>query len=164
VGAYFFFAPELFAFVFTKNGKPLKNDNSIPAESERISFLVDGIESYVKDGEDLYSLYGWALITPENNESEEKFVREIVLISDERKYFFPVNSVYRNPGLPSEYVNMEIGLGTLGFNALIAEDVIKPGKYRIGIVFRNTSTDGAFYSDKPARYIVRTPNTFSLDK
>jgi len=162
--AYFLFAPDLYAWAFIKNGKQLKNTGISFVESDRIKFVIDGLESYKKDGEDLYSLYGWALITPENSESEEKFVREIVLISDKRKYYFPVNSGYRNPYLPSVYSDMGIDLDTLGFNALIAEDVVKPGKYRIGIVFRSISTGSAFYWDKPVQYIVRTPNTIGLRK
>ena len=162
---YFFFAPDLFTFVFAKNGKPLKTNQIIPLESDKITFVVDGLEPYIKDGEDLYTLYGWSFIARENsNDTEEEFVREIVLVSDERKYFFSVNPEYRNPGLPSEYVNMGIKLGTLGFRALIAEDFIEPGKYRIGIIFKDASTGTAFYADKPSWYLVRTPNTIELQE
>ena len=159
---FFIFAPDLFSLVFTKNGKPLQTDNAIPAESDQITFAIDGFEPYVKDGEKLYRLYGWAVILPGDSMSTDLFVREIILMSDERKYFFSVKSGYRNPNLPREFANVEVELETLGYSVLIAEDVIKPGKYRIGVVFRNISTGSAFYWDKPAHYLVKTPNTLSL--
>jgi len=161
---YFIFAPDVFTSAFARNGKPLQIDNTIPPESDRITFVIEDLESYVKDGENLYNLYGWALIVPEEVVSTNLFVREITLVSDERKYFFSVKSGYRNPGLQSKFTDAGVELETLGFSVLIAEDVIKPGEYRIGFVFRNISNGSAFYWDKPARYLVKTPNTLSLER
>lgn len=161
---YFIFAPDFFTAAFTKTGKPLQTKGTIPAESERISFVVDDLGSYIKDGEYLYNLYGWAFIVPEEGERADSFAREIVLISDEKVYYFPVISSYRNPDLPDNIKDVGVELDALGFSALIAEDVIKPGKYRIGIVFKNISTDHALYWDKPAYYLVKTPNTLSLER
>jgi len=125
--------------------------------------MIDGLEPYVKGGENLYNLYGWAFIIP-GNASTDLFIREITLVSNERKYFFSVKSKYRNPELLDKFTDLQVDLDTLGFNILIAEDVIKPGKYRIGIIFRNVLDDSAFYYDKPIRYLIKTPNTLSLER
>ncbi len=161
---YFVFAPNLITLAFTKVGKPLQQDSMIPAGSNRIKFLAEDLGTYIQGGEKLFSLYGWAFIVPEKGETANSFVREIALVSDERKYFFAVKSGYRNPGSQSLFTDQGADLDILGFNALIAEDTIKPGKYRIGIVFRNIATGAALYSDKPAHYLIKTPNTLKFEK
>ena len=162
--AYFIFAPDLLLRFNTKVGKPLQVGGGIPSGSNRIKFVVEDLESYVRNGERLSSLYGWAFIVPESSGAAENFVREIALVSDRNVYFFPVESGYRQPGSESSFRDAGIDLNTLGFNALIAEDAIKPGKYRIGIVFRNLETGSSYYSDKPAHYLVKTPNTLRFEK
>jgi len=157
---YFIFAPDFYTLALTKNGKPLQIDTMIPAESDRIKFVVEDLVPYVKDGQSLYQLYGRAFITLPLFEVDNSFTREIVLISDKKIYFFSAKSSYRNPG----YTNSKVDLSTLGFSALIEEDTIKPGKYRIGIAFRNASTGSAFYYDKPVYYLIKTPNTIRFNK
>ena len=159
---YFLYAPDLFALVFLENGKPLATDNVIPVESDRVTFLIDGLEPYVKDGEKLYKMYGWALLVPDEETSETLFDREIVLVSEKRSYFFSVTSEHRDPGLPGKFTDLEVDLDNLGFSFLIAEDLIKPGRYRIGMIFRDISTGSALYWDKPVHYLVKTPNTLRL--
>jgi hypothetical protein len=161
---YFIFAPDLFALVFTRAGKPLQRDAAIPAESNRIKFLVEDLGTYIEGGENYPSIHGWAFIVPEKGETADSFLREIVLFSDERVYFFAVKSGYRNPGSQSFFTDQGADLSNLGFDALISEDTIKPGKYRIGIIFRNTATGAMFYSDKPASCLIKTPNTLKFEK
>lgn len=160
---YFVVAPDIFTKALMENGKPQKM-REIPAESDRIVYVVDGFESYTKDGERLYNLFGWAFITPKEGASADSFVREIVLISGETIYSFPVESGYRHPDLPVKFAGMQLDWNKLGFSALIADDLIKPGKYRIGLVFRNPSTSAAYYRDKPVHYLVKTPNTIRWER
>lgn len=162
--AYFVFAPNLFSSIFTEYGKPIRVNGDIPADSSHITFVVDGFEPYIKEGENLFNLHGWALIAPDEVALDNVFVREIVLVSDDIKYSFSVVSVHRNPSLLKELTDMEIDLDTLGFHALISEDAIRPGKYRVGIIFRNSKTGLAYYADKPSWYLVRTPNAIALQK
>jgi hypothetical protein len=159
---YFVFAPDLVTLVFTRAGKPLQAETTLPSPSKRISFVVEDLDSYIKDGQSLNNLYGWGYITPEAKESVQGFVPEIALVSDHEVYFFAVKTGYRNPGPQSMFADAGVNLDTLGFNALIAEDSIKPGKYRIAMVFKNPSTGEAYYWDKPAHYLIKTPNTLTL--
>jgi hypothetical protein len=162
--AYFVFAPDLFTMIFTKNGKPVHAAHVDFVESERILYSIDGFETYLQDGEELYNLYGWALMVPEDSMPASAYVREIVLTSGDRQYIFSVESGYRNPDLTDKLSSVQVDLETLGFRALMAEDAIKPGTYRIGILFRDASTGSVFYWDKPAHFLVKTPNTFRLQK
>ena len=159
---YFVFGTDLVTFAFTKTGKPIETDGVIPIESDRITFVVEDLETYIKDGKSLYNLYGWAFILPEKGQGTDSYQREIVLASVKKIYFFQVESEYRNPGPQSLFAEADVDLNTLGFNTLIAEDSIQPGKYRIGIIFRNPSTGLAYYWDKPAHYLVKTPNTLTF--
>jgi hypothetical protein len=117
----------------------------------------------MEGGQSLESLYGWGYIASEPGKSVEGYVPEIALVSDDNIYFFEVKTGYRNPGPQSMFGDAGVNLETLGFNALIAEDWIKPGKYRIAMVFRNPSSGEAYYWDKPARYLIKTPNTLKLE-
>jgi hypothetical protein len=161
---YFTFSPELIVRLFNEYGKPVQTKASIPAESDQIQFVVEGLLPYLKDGEDLYQLYGWAFILPEEDESLGELVRELALVADEGSYFFPIRPEYRRPDLPTKFKDLDIDFETLGFSVLIAEDILKPGTYRIGISFRNTSDGSAFYRDKPVYYLVKTPNTLRLER
>jgi hypothetical protein len=161
---YFVFAPDLFVAFFTSAGKPLPTEKSLPSPSKRISFVIDGQDSYIKDGQSLHNIYGWGYIAPEQGETMEGYVPEIALVSENDIYFFAVKRGYRNPGPQSAFGDNKVDFYSLGFNTLIAEDSIKPGKYRIAMVFKNPSTGSAFYWDKPARYLIKTPNTLTLKK
>jgi hypothetical protein len=161
---YFIFAPDVFTYAFVKHGKPLRVDAAVPAESERIHFVIEDLHPYVKDGEHLHELIGWSLILPEEGMSADLFVPEVALVSGERKYFFSAETVYRKPKIPDKFADIDINYDTLGLSVLIAENAIKPGKYRIGVVFRNPSDGSAFYRDKPVYYLVRTPNTLRLEE
>jgi hypothetical protein len=160
---YFAFAPDLFVYLFIKNGKPLQTGTNLPAESDRIHFVIEDLSPYRKDGENLYQLIGWSFILPEEGTSSDLLVPEVVLVSGERTYFFSATTGYRKPKIPGKFADLDLNYDRLGLSVLIAEDVIKPGKYRIGVVFRNTSNGSAFYRDKPAYYLVKTPNTLHLE-
>lgn len=159
---YFIFAPGLFTRVFIKSGKPIQTEKSLPSPSKQISFVVDGLDPYMEGGQRLYSLYGWGYIASKPGKSVEGYIPEVALVSDDNIYFFAAKTGYRNPGIQGMDADAEVNLDKLGFKALIAEDTIKPGKYRIALVFKNPSSGEAYYWDKPARYLIKTPNTLTL--
>jgi hypothetical protein len=143
-------------------GKPLESD-SIPGESNRVIFGLDGLGPYSKDGEKVYNLFGWALLTPQEGESTEPLVREVVLTSGEDKYFFPVIPVYRSRPSVDKLAGMKLDLDHLGFYALIDHNRIKPGRYRVGLIIRDPSSGAAYYRDKPLYYLIKTPNSLDLE-
>jgi hypothetical protein len=161
---HFAFSPDLVVRLFKQHGKPVQVDASLPEESKRIHFVVEDLIPYLRDGEALHQLYGWSLIHPEQDMPLDVFVREIALVGEEKSYFFSVRPEYRKPELPGRFADLNVDFKTLGFSTLIAEDILEPGKYRIGIIFRNTLDDSAFYRDKPVYYLVKTPNTLRLEK
>lgn len=82
---------------------------------------------------------------------------EIALVSDDKVYIFKVRTSYRVPGPASMFVDKGVNLDNLGYEAFITGDSIKPGKYRIALIFKNPSTGEAYYWDKPARYFNQDP-------
>jgi hypothetical protein len=159
---YLFYSPELVARFSTK-GQPLHTDGSIPTELDQIAFVVEGVEASRRE-QDVWNLYGWAFIPPREDIHSDALVREIVLISDNRMYFFSAETVSRSPSIPSDLKDQGVDLDTLGFNTVILPAAIKPGKYRIGIIFRDTSVGTAYYSDKPACFLIKTPNTMRVER
>lgn len=162
MGGYLVIAPRLFTSSLIKIGKPIRADGPFPVESKQISYSVEVVKLWPQNGERLYTLIGWAYILGQGD--AKNFKREVVLTSDRNRYVFPAKTFARQPGPESIFVKLGVDLNTLGFNAAMSEDAIQPGKYRIGIIFRDPATGAAFYSDKPARYLVKTPNTLQLKK
>lgn len=158
---YFVYAPDVYQVAFDKIGKPLQTNGIIPIESDQISFVVKDLTPSSQDGRGLFNLSGWAYMIPEEGETGDSYVREVILVSEEKTYFFSVRSQYSDPG-PQSVADADVNLNTLGFSSLIAEYAIEPGKYRIGIVFKNISTGTAFYWDKPAHYVIKTSKTFKF--
>jgi hypothetical protein len=161
---YFVFAPDLFALAFVKHGKPLQTDASIPPESDRIHLVIENLTPYRKDGEHLYELIGWSFVLPEAGSPSDLFVPEVALVSDQQNYLFSARTAFRKPEIPSKFADIDINYDRLGLSVLIAEDAIKPGKYRIGVIFRNTVDGSALYRDKPVHYLVKTPNSLRLER
>jgi hypothetical protein len=159
--SYFVYAPDLVARVFIKAGKPLPPESSTRIETDMVVFAPEEVEMYLEKGQPVQGLNGWAYIVPQPGTPVDGFVKELSLISKERTYIFPVESKYHffDPHQPGADT---IDVNTLGFTALIAEDTIAPGKYRIGMIFRNPATGISYYWDKPAHYLIKTPNTLTL--
>jgi hypothetical protein len=160
---YLGLAPSLYVKFVLKKGKPLPVDGTLPETSEQIKLSIDGLEPYMYEGQKIYLLSGWAFSVLDANISPDMYERLIVLVSHSKIYYFPVQTVGR-PGVQKVYKDLNMDLTNSGFRAYISKDVIQPGKYRIGIVFKNPSTGLAYYNDKPARYIIRSTNGFSCEK
>jgi hypothetical protein len=160
---YYAVAPDLYVHFFLKNGKPLQIDGNIPTETNQIKFRVDGLEPIEYEGQDIYKLYGWAFLTVNMNVHLSKYEREIVLISDSKRYFFQTQSVKR-PGVQKAYEHLNMDLLDSGFLTLISKDVIAPGEYRVGIIFKNPMNGSEHYADNPKRIVLRTPNSLILGK
>jgi hypothetical protein len=159
--SYFMYAPRFVARFFVKTGKPLQPESSMKVETSQVQFAAEGLEEFREQGERVQGVNGWAFMLPLEGVPLRGLVRELVLTSRERTYTFPVESKFY-PIDPKHRYAAFIDTNTLGFTALISEDAIEPGKYRIGMSFRNPATGVSYYWDKPAHYLIKTPNTFTL--
>jgi hypothetical protein len=159
---YYAVAPDLYVHFILKNGRPLSIDENIPTETDQIKLSVDDLQPIEYQGQDIYRLYGWAFSTMERNISPDMYKRTIVLISDTKSYFFPVQTIQR-PGVQKFYKDLQMDLLNSGFSSLISADAIKPGEYRVGVIFKNPISGAEYYSDKPKVTILRTPNNFSIN-
>ena len=161
---YIISAPRLHTNFFLKQGKPLAIRESVPAEAEQIKLNIDALDLIVQDRQEVYRLYGWAFSTLDPSLSPEMYEREILLISSlQRIYAFSIDTVSR-PGVQEFFKDLNMNLTESGFSTLISKDVLPVGEYRIGIVFRDPSTGLSYYTDKPKRILLRTPNSLSLLK
>jgi hypothetical protein len=158
---YFAVAPDLYVLFFLKNGKPLQIDGNLPTETDQIKFRIDNLEEVKYEGQNIYRLYGWAFSTMYKEVPPDMYEREIVLTSNSNTYFFPIENLKR-PGVQDVYKYLQMDLVDSGFLTLISKDVILPGEYRVGIVFKNLLNNSAYYADKPKRTVIRTPNNLFL--
>ena len=132
---YQVFAPGLYTRFVLLNGKPIQVNGELPAETDQNKYSIDGLDPIVYEGQDLYKLWGWAFLNVDPSKTPDMYEQEIVLTSRSRYYFFPAKSVPR-PGVQEAFKNLNMNLINSGFSTLIAMDVIRPGKYSVGIVFR----------------------------
>jgi hypothetical protein len=156
---YFIFAPSLYSRFVLNNGKNIQYDEKLPRETGRISYYFDNLEPVVIDGEELSSLWGWAFLQEEPDQSQ--YERIVVLKSDSRIYFFPTQSFQRSD-VQAAFSDLGIDIQDSGFSTYISKEVIRPGSYRIGFVFKNQMTDEIFYS-LSNNILVRTANQFQFE-
>lgn len=155
---YLTFAPYLYVRFVLKNGKPIQFQEKLPAATDLISFWVDRADPFFFQGELLYDLWGWAFLREESDQSQ--YERFIVLQSDAREYYFPVQ-IKERTDVQEAFPDLTIDIRSSGFSAFIAKDAIRPGSYHIGIIFRHQS--GNFiYLVVTENVLVRTANQLQL--
>jgi len=157
---YQVFAPVLYARFVLLNGKPIQVNGELPAETDQNKYSIDGLDPIVYEGQDLYKLWGWAFLSADPSKTPEMYVREILLTSGSRHYYFPTTSVQRQ-GVQDTFKDLNMDLINSGFSTLIAKDVIWPGKYSVGIVFRYQPCDCAYYV-ATNNVVIRTANQLQL--
>jgi hypothetical protein len=157
--AYFAFAPDLFVRFILKDGKPIQYDEVLPDVSDQISYSITRLETFYINGELFFKLIGWSFLRSDPNQA--MYERLIVLKSDTNTYFFAIQSTER-PDVQEAFEYLDIDLLNSGFSSLLSKDVIRPGIYRIGIVFRIPSANKVYYM-VTNKIIVRTANQIRLD-
>lgn len=156
---YVIFAPSLYGRFVLKSGKSIQFPEELPKETGRISYYFDNMELIVIDGQELSSLWGWAFLQEEPDQSQ--FERIVVLKSDSNTYFFPTQSFQRSD-VQAAFSNLGIDVQNSGFSTYLSKDVVRPGSYRIGFVFKNQTTN-AIYFELSNKIIVRTANQFQFE-
>ena len=140
-----------------KDGKPVIFDDQLPQKTKRISYSIDRFDPIVLRGQNLYHLWGWAVVRGDPDPTA--YERLIVLRSDNHIYFFSSVNQAR-PEIQAQIPELNLPLNT-GFSAHISKDVIPLGVYRIGFLFRHRTSDTRYYLVTD-RKIIRTPNKIQL--
>jgi hypothetical protein len=146
---------------YLDQGKPVRVETSHPREEQQVEFVVDSLDQTIVAKEAVYRLMGWAFSTTDPTKSPDQYEREIILISDEKVYIFPTDTVERQ-GVQDTFQELNMDLLSSGYSTLIAKDVLPIGEYRVGILFRDPSTGQEYYTDKPRVILDRTPNSLEL--
>lgn len=158
---YLMISIPLHTLFLIKDGKPIKVDEELPAETNQIKYSIGGLDAS-DEQLSIYNLHGWAFQTYDKNIPLDKFQRDIVLISNKRNYIFPTKSVSR-PGVHQTFIDLGMDLNLSGFSAFIFKDAIENDRYCIGIIFRHLSSGSAFFINT-AKTLLRTPNFLELEK
>lgn len=153
---YLIFAPGLYFRFVLKNGKPVQFQEKLPAPAtDLISFWVDRADPFVSQGEVLYNMLGWAFLREESDQSQ--YERFIVLRSDVREYYFPVQ-IKERLDVQEAFPDLTIDVSNSGFSTFIAKDAIRPGSYHIGIIFRDRRASDFIHVLITKDMLVRTAN------
>jgi len=151
---YIVLGPVIYTRYFLKNGKPIELNQALPATTDQIKFAVDSLYPIRINAQDLYNLQGWSYFLGDPDQA--KYDRYIVLQSDTRTYFFPVQSMERSD-VQKAFKDLNMDLLNSGFSSIISKDAIQPGKYHLGILFKDQSSDNAYYFDSN-KTLIRTAN------
>ena len=151
---YLFSANQLYIHFFLKNGKPLSTRVTLPAPSKDLVYKLADMQVVQVDGEDLNEIKGYAFF-PDEPELDTNI--SIVLSSPTQQYVFPTNSV-AYPNMIESYPNYTPGMSGDEFSMLISKNVIKPGRYKIGILVEEQDGNRRSYV-LTGSIIQKTPNT-----
>ena len=157
---YLVFAHDLYVHFFLRNGKPIIINAELPAETDQINANIELFKPTIYNGQFYYVLTGWAFSTTDPAMHPEDYERQVVLISDEMNYYFPIET-YSRPDVQKYFQSLGMELTNAGFHCQIYQDVIRPGTYQVGIVFYNHENESTYYA-KTDKYLIRTPNQFQI--
>lgn len=155
---YLALSPIIYRSLFIKTGIPLKSPGELPAVSNQVVMAVDSFDSVTFEGDVTRDLEGWAYLKVEPDQSQ--YERFIVLQSETRTYYFSVTPVKR-PALNKAFSSLGLDLLYAGYRAFISEEHLKPGTYRVGMLFKSKTNGADFYSVS-STLIRRTPNRVIL--
>jgi hypothetical protein len=156
--AYVIAAPDLYARFVLKNGKPVQESVELPVPTDQILFSADRLDP-VPGGQGLFNLWGWAFAREEPDQSH--YERFIVLQSSTNTYFFPTQS-FEYPQVQAAFPDLAINVMNSGFSTYISKDLIQPGSYQVGILFRHR-TSSAIYYRISNKLIARTGDQLFLE-
>ena len=157
---YLLFAKDIYNHFFITIGRPILENSTLPAENDAIKFHIDLFEPSTFKGQTYYSMVGWAFSTLDPKKPPEDYKRLIVIISEKRNYSISVDS-YSRPDIQKYYQSLGMELNESGFRSQVAPDFIKPGTYRIGMVFTDPK-DGSSFIKITNKILIRTPNQLQI--
>lgn len=110
----------------------------------KILFGIDIFRETTLEWEKILKIRGWSFVRFINSDKDIKY---IVFASDEKEYVFDTFKDGR-PDVTSYYSKDNINYDKSGFIANIQEDMIKNGKYRIGIYVISNAEKGIIWTGK----------------
>ncbi len=157
---YLVFAHDLYNHFFLRTGKPVLVSAELPKRTDQIHAGIDRFEATFYDGQYSYVMIGWAFSVRDPAIPPEAYERQVILISEERNYFF---STENQPRADVQEVYKPLGLDLIrsGFSTMISRETIVPGVYRVGVSFHNPENGSTRYT-KLDTYLIRTPNQLIL--
>jgi hypothetical protein len=155
---YFFTGSSLYTHFILANGKPVEFAQGLPLTTDQIKYGVDSLNSIKVNGQDLYKLSGWSFYL--NDPDQDKYTRYVVIQSNSKTYFFTTQSQDR-VDVQRAFNNLNLNLRNSGYSTIISKDVIRPGRYQIGILFEDNSQNAVYYIITN-KILVRTPNYLRL--
>ncbi len=153
---YVFNANALYTTFILKNGKPVSGKIQRPTQTKdfQYGFAPTPVEEVRYGGEDLYALRGYAL---HNTLPSTKYLIKIVLRSDNAELVF-TGDPPAVPNLLLSRPDYNKSMDEAEFRMLFSKNVLKVGKYQIGILLTDKQGRALSYQ-WTASSIERTPNT-----
>lgn len=150
-------APTIYTRFILNEGKPAPVNENLPQPTDQISYSVDRLD-FIK-GQGLYNLWGWSFFRGDPDQAA--YERWIVLQSDAQTYYY-LSESFKRPELQSAFEDVNIDLTNAGYSAHISKYAIKPGTYKIGLLFKH-KTSGELYFVVTNKLIIRTPNQIRME-
>ncbi len=152
---YLIASPQFFS---SSEGNVLETITQLPNQPKEGRTYVDKWLLYSDDG--VYKLVGWGFIL-DGGFPADKYDKRVVLSSDNKNFVFEATTLNRKD-VYNHFADFKIDLTMSGFSALVSNNAIKSGRYKIGLIFIHHDTGESFYVDT-GRCITRTPNTSVLE-
>lgn len=150
---YAFSAVPLYNHFLLKNGKPAGNEQAFSPSGD-VTFKLGDLRPVVLDGQDFYELKGFAFNKKQPTAPNSI---SIILNGQGQNLIFHTNAA-PYPDMIASSKGYTKAMDHAEFRWLLAKNVLKPGKYQIGILLE--AKDGSKRSYVPTGAVLnRTPNT-----
>jgi hypothetical protein len=150
---YVLSANTIYTTFFLKHGKPIPGKIELPPQTQSIQFAFLPIEEIRYDGQDYFSLHGYAL---HDTLKPGDYLIKIVLHSTTEDLVFPVDGTavfYLLHKRPDYNESMNLA----EFKMIFSKNVLKVDNYQIGILVEEKQGSRRYYQ-LTGNYIERTPN------
>ena len=117
-------------------------DISLPRETHGIRYNLDALNRFTDNGFRFIALHGWAFVTGEDSIEHKIY---IVLKSDETRYIF-ITTAQKRLDVSAHFKTGDYD--DSGFKVLFPEDLLKKGKYKIGIYIKASKSEMLQYTSK----------------
>jgi len=139
----------IFTTLLTVENESSRGFLKLPESTQDIRINIDDINETKIKWKDMVLIEGWAFKRKQNKEEN---CRYLVLRSTDAYYTFKLNDSKRRVDVAQYF---DLNNAFIGFNALIAKDIIKQGVYRLGIIIEN---EGDNYFSLSNKFLTKENN------